>query len=98
MAPTSAAITLLENDDPPPAAGPALQALWWAHRGGWERAHALVQDADGREAAWVHAHLHRLEGDIANASYWYRRAGRPITTGDLAQERVAIVATLLSDA
>ena len=90
-----AAKIFLESDGPPGDGTPALGALWWAHRGGWERAHALVQDADGPEAAWVHAHLHRLEGDHANASYWYRRAGRPIPSGDPTDERVAMIATLL---
>ena len=88
----------LESDGAPEDGAAALGALWWAHRGGWERAHALVQDADGQEAAWVHAHLHRLEGDLANASYWYRRAGRSIPTGDPTEERTAMIATLLDKA
>ena len=78
----------------PPTNPPALAALWHAHRGDWDRAHALVQDANGPDAAWVHAHLHRLEGDAGNAGYWYRRAGRPAAGGDLTQERVAIAAAL----
>ena len=66
----------------PPADPPALAALWHAHRGDWDRAHVLVQDAQGADAAWVHAHLHRLEGDEGNAGYWYHRAGRAVATGD----------------
>lgn len=80
----------------PPADLPAaLVALWWAHRGEWDRAHAIVQDAPGSEAAWVHAHLHRYEGDLGNAAYWYRRAGRQVASGDLDAEREAITAALL---
>ncbi|WP_336487803.1 hypothetical protein [Methylobacterium nigriterrae] len=84
--------------DAPPALPPPLSALWWAGRGaeGWARAHALVQDEPGAEAAWIHAHLHRAEGDLGNAGYWYRRAGRPAAAGDLAAERDAIAAALLA--
>lgn len=88
----------LDGSEPSTDRGPALGALWWAHRGGWERAHALVQDAQGPDTAWVHAHLHRLEGDIANASYWYRHAGRPIPNNDPTQERVAMIEALLERA
>ncbi|MCJ2110176.1 hypothetical protein MKK64_02935 [Methylobacterium sp. E-025] len=85
-------------DAPPHDLPPALAALWWAAKGPahWDRAHALVQDAAGADAAWVHAHLHRLEGDPANAAYWYARASRPVATGDLAAERDAIAAALRS--
>jgi hypothetical protein len=69
---------------------PILQALRLVAAGEWDGAHALVQDDPSREAAWVHAHLHRIEGDLANAAYWYRRAGQPEASGDLARERRAI--------
>lgn len=55
----------------------ALLALWWAGRGDWDRAHQAAQEIEGRDGAWVHAYLHRMEGDTANAGYWYRRAGNP---------------------
>lgn len=55
---------------------PALQALWADTNGNWEAAHAFVQDDEGREAALVHAYLHRKEGDASNARYWYERAGQ----------------------
>lgn len=61
---------------PPADASPAIQALWHDARGDWEKAHACVQDDAGRDAAWVHAYLHRKEGDVGNAGYWYARAGR----------------------
>lgn len=85
-----------EDAAPPAGLSPALAALWWDRRGEWERAHAVVAaDEAGREAAWVHAYLHRREGDAANARYWYRRAGRPAATDALAAEWDAIAAALL---
>src|SRR4051795_10101323 len=68
--------SFLSGDTPPSTSARALQALWWAARGSWDRAHTLVQHDDTKDAAWVHAHLHRVEGDLENASYWYRKAGR----------------------
>jgi hypothetical protein len=81
---------------PPAGLGPALEALWWQGRGDWERAHRIVQ-AEDRDAAsaWVHAHLHRAEGDLGNAGYWYRRAGRRAARGGLDEEWADIVAALL---
>ncbi|MEJ0013114.1 MAG: hypothetical protein WDM94_10920 [Bauldia sp.] len=61
---------------PPEGASAPLAALWHAAHGEWDKAHALVQDEEGQAAAWVHAHLHRMEGDRANADYWYERAGK----------------------
>jgi hypothetical protein len=75
-------------------ASPAMQALHAVESGAWDDAHRLVQDDPGQAAAWVHAHLHRVEGDLDNAGYWYRRAGRAVATGDLAEERAAIAAEL----
>jgi hypothetical protein len=67
----------------------ALLALWWDGKGDWERAHAIAQDVDGAEGAWVHAYLHRKEGDLGNAAYWYRVAGRGVAVGDLRRELLA---------
>ena len=72
-----------------------LQALWHYARGDWERAHGLAQGAASREGDWVHAYLHRKEGDEGNAGYWYSRAGRPMPTGGLEDEWAAIVTALL---
>ncbi len=85
--------------DPAPAAelAPALAALWWLANGDWDRAHRLAQDDPGAEAAWVHAHLHRVEGDLGNAGYWYRQAGRPVATSSLDAEWADIAAALLGD-
>jgi hypothetical protein len=72
-----------------------LQSLWYAAKGDWEKAHTLVQDLTTKEAAWVHAYLHRQEGDISNAGYWYRRAGKEEFKGTLEQEWTLLVTTLL---
>lgn len=66
------------------------KALSLVASGNWDGAHKLVQDDPSTEAAWLHAHLHRVEGDLSNAGYWYRRAGKPVATGDLDEERRAI--------
>lgn len=62
--------------------------------GDWDGAHAIVQDDPSSDAAWIHAHLHRIEGDLANAAYWYRRAGRPVATVSLEEEGESITAAL----
>jgi hypothetical protein len=80
---------------PPPDLAPALEALWFEAKGDWERAHTLAQADEGGAGDWVHAYLHRKEGDAGNAAYWYRRAGRPIASGPAAAEWTAIVAALL---
>ena len=71
-----------------------LAALWWDARGDWTRAHEAAQADEGAEAAWVHAYLHRKEGDLANADYWYRRAGKQRPSVTLAEEWAAIAAAL----
>lgn len=86
----------LDAPDVPGDLAPALRALWWAARDEWERAHAIVMDEADASAAWVHAYLHRVEGDLGNAAYWYRRAGRPVAAGALAAEWDAIAAALLA--
>jgi hypothetical protein len=83
---------------PPDELPPALAGLWWAAKGDWNRAHVLVQDDPSRDAAWVHAHLHRVEGDLGNANYWYRKAGRPAASDPLEAEWDAIATALLPSA
>lgn len=85
----------LSKSEPPVGLSPALAALWWAGKNDWHKAHKLVMSEDGAECAWVHAYLHRLEGDLDNARYWYRQARRPAASGELADEWAAIVAALL---
>jgi hypothetical protein len=72
-----------------------LQALWHEGHGRWARAHTLAQEAGNRDGAWVHAYLHRKEGDDANASYWYATAGRPMPESALDAEWETIVTELL---
>jgi hypothetical protein len=85
----------LAKSTPPTGLSPALTALWWAGKEDWNKAHALVMDDDGAECAWVHAYLHRVEGDLDNARYWYRRARRQPAKGELAAEWAVIAAALL---
>lgn len=82
---------------PPSPLGNALAALWHDWRGEWEVAHTLAQEAGGKDGAWVHAYLHRKEGDDANAGYWYRLAGRPAVQGNLTEEWQQIARALLGD-
>jgi hypothetical protein len=83
---------------PRPSAGlsVALSALWWAGKNDWDKAHKIVMDEGGKDCAWVHAYLHRVEGDAENALYWYRQAGKPAASGALASEYVTIAQMLLS--
>lgn len=80
---------------PPPELPLALVALWWDFKGDWTKAHECAQQSEASEHAWVHAYLHRKEGDSDNASYWYRRAGRKEFSGSLDEERKEIVQALL---
>ena len=80
---------------PPAGLAAPVRALWRAAKGDWDGAHALVQDEDSAEAAWVHAYLHRVEGDLGNAGYWYRQAGQPAAKDSLEAEWERIAATLL---
>lgn len=66
------------RDSKPPALGAPLQGLWYAGRGDWDAAHTCVQADPGRDASWVHAYLHREEGDLGNAGYWYAKARHPM--------------------
>ena len=86
------------SDDAPPAGLPdAVRALWHDARGDWSEAHRVAQDVEGPDGAWVHAYLHRKEGDLGNAAYWYRRAGRERTTVPLEEEWAAIAEELLRE-
>ena len=82
--------------EPPDGIPAPLAALWHDARGDWEAAHRVAQDIDSADGAWIHAYLHRKEGDPGNAAYWYRRAGRPGPDAPLAEEWRALVAELLT--
>jgi hypothetical protein len=85
----------LDQAAPPAGLDPLQQALWHEAKGDWQRAHELAQDVDNAEGAWVHAYLHRVEGDLSNAGYWYRRAGRPVCELPLREEWREIARALL---
>lgn len=85
----------LDTATAPPDLGNALAALWQDAKGEWDAAHELAQSVSDADGAWVHAYLHRKEGDLNNASYWYRRAGKDRPDGALASEWEQIAAALL---
>ena len=82
----------------PAGLSPVLQAMWHDGRGDWNAAHDVAQDVSDADGAWVHAYLHRKEGDAANAAYWYRRAEQPVCREPLEREWEAIVSAFLSRA
>ena len=86
----------LADAAPDKTLSPPLAALWWAAKGDWDKAHGIVQDEGDANSAWVHAYLHRVEGDLGNAGYWYRRAGQPVANDALEAEWGRIVAALLT--
>lgn len=79
----------------PPDVSPALRALWHDARGDWAAAHAVAQDIEDATGAWIHAYLHRKEGDSGNAAYWYGQARQPVATDSLDAEWERIASTLL---
>ena len=87
----------LDTDAPPADASNALQALWYDNKGDWDRAHELAQGEPDPIGAWVHAYLHRVEGDESNAGYWYNRARKPHSKAALPEEWDEIATDLLSE-
>lgn len=81
--------------DPPDQISPYIKAMWFDAKGDWDKAHQLVQDTEDSTAYWIHAYLHRKEGDTGNADYWYRRAGRKRPSLTLQQEWEEIVKALI---
>jgi hypothetical protein len=81
---------------PPPGLPPALLALWHDRHGDWDAAHQVAQDIEGPDGAWIHAYLHRKEGDLANAGYWYRRANKPEARESLEAEWTSIATAMLA--
>jgi hypothetical protein len=86
----------LSRGRPPAGLAPALLGLWWAGNDNWSKAHEIVMDESGKDCAWVHAYLHRVEGDLGNARYWYREAGKPTASGPLKVEWGAIARAMLA--
>jgi hypothetical protein len=85
-------------EEPPEGLSLALQALWWDAKGDWNKAHECAQSKEDAAGCWVHAYLHRKEGDAGNAGYWYRRAGKPAVAVSLDEEWREIVRSLLKAA
>jgi len=82
---------------PPADVGPPLQALWWAGKGDWNQAHKVCQAHEhSDDVNWVHAYLHRQEGDLRNAAGWYKRAGKGVPTGELQEEWNGLAAEFLN--
>lgn len=87
--------TSLTSKESPAGLSLALAGLWWDAKGNWKRAHESAQQDEGTEGSWVHAYLHRKEGDQGNAAYWYGRAGKPMCQESLDAEWISIVKELL---
>ncbi len=85
----------LTGKEPPLNVSVYLKALWYDANDDWEKAHTLIQDLPDTNAAWIHAYLHRREGDQFNADYWYRRAGKSSPAVSLAEEWERMVMTFL---
>lgn len=88
--------SLASPTGPPVGLPPALQALWHDAKGDWDRAHECAQGDASRAGAWIHAYLHRKDGDDGNAGYWYARAGRPVFRGGAEAEWEQIARELLA--
>jgi len=88
----------LTGTAPPTGVAAPLEALWWEARGDWTKAHEIAQAHDDAACAWVHAYLHRVEGDLGNAAYWYRRADKAPDTGALKAEWEQMVKALIEKA
>jgi hypothetical protein len=81
--------------EPPAGLTCALTGLWWDAKGDWERAHESAQQDNGNDGSWVHAYLHRKEGDHDNAAYWYSRAGKRVCREPFDAEWLSIARELL---
>jgi hypothetical protein len=86
----------LKGGTPPASLPLTLAALWWDAKGNWTKAHECAQQEETADHAWVHAYLHRKEGDVPNARYWYHQANRPVANGELTDEWTRIARTLLA--
>ena len=85
----------ITGSDPPSGSSVYVSALWYDAKGDWDKAHHLIQDIEGKNASWIHAYLHRKEGDSSNADYWYVKAGRKRPSVTLNQEWEELVAAFL---
>lgn len=84
----------LNANNPPAHASVYLKALWHDAKGNWDKAHELIQDLPDKNASWIHAYLHRKEGDLFNADYWYSKAGKKRPSLSLEEELEQLVTAL----
>ena len=87
----------LGDNAPPAGLSPYLLSLWYDAKGDWTKAHDIIQDEENKNGSWIHAYLHRKEGDIWNADYWYRRAGKTRPSHSLDDEWKEIANDILSN-
>jgi len=90
-------VNTLQQGEPPMGVSTLLEALWYDAKGNWVKAHGLAQSVHTARGAWVHAYLHRKEGDLANAAYWYARARKEVPMISLDEEWERICTILLSN-
>ena len=88
-------INSTKEDAPPQTLSEPLQAMWYARKGDWETAHNIAQSISSELGSRIHAYLHRVEGDLSNADYWYKRAGKPPHSGSTEAEADDIVNSIL---
>ena len=88
-------INSTKEDAPPQSLSEPLQAMWHARKGNWDKAHNIAQSISTVLGSWIHAYLHRVEGDLSNAGYWYKRAGKPPHSGSTDAEADDIINSIL---
>jgi hypothetical protein len=85
----------LKREVPPEGLAAPVAALWWDAKGDWAQAHRMVDELESKDGMAVHAYIHRKEGSLANADYWYARAGRGFYRTELDEEWRALIIGLL---
>ena len=90
-------ISSLSRTEPPAEVSAYLQAMWYDWKNDWESSHNIAQDIPDANGSWIHAYLHRKEGDFSNAAYWYLKAGKPIPTVSLTEEWKLMVENFLEN-
>jgi hypothetical protein len=85
----------LTDESPPQDLPPLAAAMWWDAKGDWARAHEIAQELTTADAAWIHAYLHRKEGETSNAAYWYGKAGKPLCLTTFKEEWIEIVQRMI---
>ncbi len=87
----------LAEKNPPNGISLNLKALWFEANGNWGKAHEIVQETSGTKGDWIHAYLHRREGDLSNASYWYSRIGKQLPDYSMNEEWIKLVSSCLDN-